>query len=369
MKRILVIVLMLSVLVPLRAQDLKLTDIEETWLNAEGPIPVKVTGKKPGIGDFATAFSKKYRDNVLVGKLYNYLTADFVDEEVADFDLDSRSGFVSIHLVSDATVQAEMCYWNLPDGRQRIGVKLFNFYELPRPLLMFYDYDSKDGRMMPLHPTPVDCLPDFARCDFHLPKTGKDIRLYPEYEVEGEAWLRYDGLNGFVFDGPDSIEMEFSMAPGKAIVDCYITPGGSWANVRKGPSATSSVVARISPEGAYTLIVETPKAGWWHILDDRIYPAEAEDDADVLFLGGGQPCWIHHSVVCLDFVYSGGDVKLYEEPSRKARVVATVSPGSEGVVHPLDVNSDGGWVKISCGDLIGWVRVETLCSNPLTTCN
>lgn len=324
---------------------------------------------RPGIGDFAAAFSGKYRDNMLVGKLYNYLTADYADEEVAGFELDPRSGYVSISLVSDATVQAEMCFWNLPDGRQRIGVRLYNYYELSRPLLLFYDYDAKDGRMMPLHPAPVGLLPDFARCDFHLPQRGKDIRLYPEYEVEGEAWLRYDGFNGFVFDGPDSIEMAYSMAPGKAIVDCYITSGGAWANVRRGPTVNSDVVARISPEESYTLILEKPTAGWWHILDDRIYPAESEDDTDVLFLGGGQPCWIHHSIVCIDFIFTDGkDVKLLAAPSYKADVTASIAPSNEKAVHPLDVSSDGGWVKVVCGEASGWIRVENLCSNPLTTC-
>lgn len=299
MKRILAIASLLLFLLPLRAQDLTLNDIEETWLNADGAIPVTVTGNKPGIGDFATAFSRKYRDNSLLDILYNCLTVKgYKNEDLDEFTLDARSGYMEINLVSDATVNAQMCYWNLPDGRQRVGVKLLNYYELPLPLLLFYDYDRTDGRMMPLHPAPVDRLPDFSRCNFQLPQKGKDIQLFPAYEVDGEAWLRYDGLNGFVFDGPDGIEMEYSMAPGKPIVDCYILSGGSAANVRRGPTVNSDVVARISPEESYTLILEKPTAGWWHILDDRIYPAESEDDTDVLFLGGGQPCWIRVENLC-----------------------------------------------------------------------
>ncbi len=159
------------------------------------------------------------------------------------------------------------------------------------------------------------------------------------------------------------------MAPGKPIVDCYILSGGSAANVRRGPTVNSDVVARISPEESYTLILEKPTAGWWHILDDRIYPAESEDDTDVLFLGGGQPCWIHHSIVCIDFIFTDGkDVKLLAAPSYKADVTASIAPSNEKAVHPLDVSSDGGWVKVVCGEASGWIRVENLCSNPLTTC-
>jgi len=367
MKRLFAIAFMLFFLLPLGAQELTLSEIEDTWMSSDIPVVYTHQGK-PNIGDFATAFCKKYRDNGLVGIWYDCLSGKRDNEDVAEFNLDTRNGYVDISLVSDATVAGQMCFWNLPDGRQRVGVKLFNYYELPRPILLFYDYYKETGSMTP--ELVVDHMPDFARCGFSLPQKGKDIQLFPEYEIDGEAWLRYDGLNGFRLDAPDNIELAYSAATGKPIVDVYLLGEGSWVNVRKGPTSNSEVVAKLSPEQIVTMILETPKNGWWHIQDDRVYPAEEEDDTDCLFLGGGSPCWIHNSVVGFSLTFFNGmGVPVYAQPSWRSEVIATIKPGEEEpFAHPLDVSSDGGWVKIVCGKVIGWIRAESICSNPLTTC-
>ena len=158
--------------------------------------------------------------------------------------------------------------------------------------------------------------------------------------------------------------MADSMAPGQPIVYCFIVDE-SKTNIRQTPGG--AVIAQLSPEQIYSLIVTKPSNGWWQIEYSSV-SLEGDEEGEIQLAPRGTPCWIHYSVLCISTRNYGENAKLdlYAEPSWKAAVSGTLI--GETLVHPIDVSADGGWVKVRYEQLTGWVRVEDLCSNPLTTC-
>ena len=105
------------------------------------------------------------------------------------------------------------------------------------------------------------------------------------------------------------------------------------------------------------------KNGWWKI-EDNIY--EAEENAEVKLHGSKTGYWIHNSIVGFG-VAGKQDDALYAKPSKKARMIK-VSPGEGLYFHPLEVR--GNWVKVVSidGRYTGWMLIDRICSNSLTTC-
>ena len=93
---------------------------------------------------------------------------------------------------------------------------------------------------------------------------------------------------------------------------------------------------------------------------------EAEENAEVKLHGSKTGYWIHNSIVGFG-VAGKQDDALYAKPSKKARMIK-VSPGEGLYFHPLEVR--GNWVKVVSidGRYTGWMLIDRICSNSLTTC-
>ena len=139
---------------------------------------------------------------------------------------------------------------------------------------------------------------------------------------------------------------------------------GPVTNIRTAPNAKAKVAMTLpTDKGSYELLLGEVKNGWWKI-EDNIY--EAEENAEVKLHGSKTGYWIHNSIVGFGIAGEQDDA-LYAKPSKKARMIK-VSPGDVLYFHPLEVR--GNWVKVVSidGRYTGWMLIDRICSNSLTTC-
>mgnify|MGYP000253527361 CR=1 FL=1 len=72
--------------------------------------------------------------------------------------------------------------------------------------------------------------------------------------------------------------------------------------------------------------------------------------------------WIHHSLV---YALNTYDLEVMESPNQKKQV--GIIKGEIGdPFNILDVQCE--WIKIQYKSLVGWVKSEEICGNPVTTC-
>ena len=354
--QILSVVAALLLMRPAVAQEsFTIAELRTEWGNEA--IGLQSRPQKPGIADFVLAFAYGHQGMVLTDETIRQMTREnYVNEDVAEFTLDRRAGYMALRMVSDGTQEMEMCYWNLPAGTKRVAVMLQDVYDPdPDPFLRFYDYDADRNELVALNPPPVDIQLDHTLCHFHLPRTGKDIRILCHY-TEDPAWYRYAGAEGFRYDGPDYLEP----GPAEPALGCYLISGKSKMNLRYAPGG--EVAVQVPPD-IYVLSVAEPTDGWWRITGRMIWAVEGRN----FFLPSG-PYWISATLLGLGLRNYGGEpVDLRTEPRDDAPVAGTVTEEAAEVT-PLDVTKDFEWVKVRWGQVSGWVRSEMLCDNPVTNC-
>lgn len=339
----------------LAQESFTIDELRTEWGNEA--IGLQSRPQMPGIADFVLAFAYGHQGMVLTDETIRQMTREnYVNEDVAEFTLDRRAGYMALRMVSDGTQEMEMCYWNLPDGTKRVAVMLQDVYDPdPDPFLRFYDYDADRNELVALNPPPVDIQLDHTLCHFHLPRTGKDIEILCHY-TEDPAWYRYAGTEGFRYDGPDYLEP----GPAEPALGCYLISGKSNMNLRYAPGG--EVAVQVPPD-IYVLSVADPTDGWWRITGRMIWAVEGRN----FFLPSG-PYWISATLLGLGLRNYGGEpVDLRTEPRDDAPVAGTVTEEAAEVT-PLDVTKDFEWVKVRWGQVSGWVRSEMLCDNPVTNC-
>ena len=345
-KLILVIATLLSGMLTAGAQELTIPQIRAEWPKAAIQVP-QVKGRI-GIPEFAYAVAKAFPGNDLTDELKAQLdNPGRENEDVDEFVLDRQNGYCSLGFISDGTVNMEMCYWNRKDGRKLVAVKLFNVYEDKRPLMLLYNYNPENGYLEP--ELDIDIFAPYTVLSFSLPREGKDIEVFLK-EFPDLVSLRYDGDGGFEYD-----------IPPMPIVGCFLvdtTP----TNIRRAPKG--EVIMKLDPDECYMMTVVDPTDGWWRILGETVLGM----DDEVVLTEDDTQAWIHYSVIGAGLRNYGGEkVALRESPSEDSKVVGTIDQ-QEALVNPLDVNSDGSWVKVKWGKLSGWLDSEWLCGNSLTTC-
>ncbi len=136
------------------------------------------------------------------------------------------------------------------------------------------------------------------------------------------------------------------------MLEAMLTDSDETTNIRSTPGG--NVVMKLNSGKddsmkAYVFMLTSPQNGWWKI--DDLWNAADDEEETVLQGSDTGEYWIHYSVLGVDTRNYGGQ-ELYQELT----------------LMPIDVQGDWVKVKVSGFDVIGWIEVEWLCSNPLTNC-
>ena len=143
---------------------------------------------------------------------------------------------------------------------------------------------------------------------------------------------------------------------------------GTDTNVRNAPKG--QVVDKLSAKGTWMLVVSKPRNGWWQINDGVYYDAipdnSPEGDAFISLHGSSTGYWIHYSCIGFGLIGNGSGHTFRAAPDYKAPAVYTSQIDER--LHPLELR--GKWVKVATldGKHTGWITMDIICGNPLTTC-
>ena len=141
---------------------------------------------------------------------------------------------------------------------------------------------------------------------------------------------------------------------------------GTPTNVRNAPKGK---VVQTLPDidGGYGVTLLEVKNNWWRI--DPVIDIYGDEDEDFVQLKGSNTgYWVHYSV--LGFTIAGDyENVLRETPSPKGKPLKLgFSYLVETGLRPLEIR--GEWIKVITTDkrYTGWMPIDRICDNPLTTC-
>jgi len=361
MKRFLTTLSALMVVLPVLAQEKKLTLFEYAnhW-DDRYEYKFNSQDKEHYFDGLIDRYAMLLSDNPMMDALSAQFTGDSenIDIPVAEFKLDDRNNYVKIRLKSEKLAEMEGRLWILPDGKQWFVVKMVNYEEDSLPRIFFFKVDSAKGELIPAS-SPDGLRYGFIE-NFLLPRSGREIEVKFENQPSDKMVLEDDGT--FVYK---------AYAP--YAFACYVNdpdPSGI-TNVRNAPGG--KIILRIGEEteaadsqdgdwpddgGICILDVFNPKNGWWQILGYYVDGKEIKGQA-----------WIHYSVLEMSTRnYNGQSLNLYQEPSADAPVVGTITEEAASV-RPMDMSEDGEWMKVKSASGTGWIETEWLCGNPYTNCS
>ena len=141
---------------------------------------------------------------------------------------------------------------------------------------------------------------------------------------------------------------------------------GTPTNVRNAPNG--KVVQKLPDiDGGYVVSLLEVKNNWWKI--DPIIAIYGDEDEDHLQLKGSKTgYWLHYSVLQFNIAGDPENV-LRETPSPKGKPMKfEPSYLFEVGLRPLEIR--GEWIKVITTDKrhTGWMPIDKICDNPLTTC-
>ena len=141
---------------------------------------------------------------------------------------------------------------------------------------------------------------------------------------------------------------------------------GTPTNVRNAPNG--KIVQKL-PEvnGGYVVSLLEVKNKWWKV-DPIVEIYGDEEDEYVELKGSKTGYWLHYSVLQFNIAGEHENV-LRQTPSAKGKPLKLgTSYLMEVGLHPLE--SRGEWIKVITTDnrYTGWMPIDKICDNPLTTC-
>ena len=139
---------------------------------------------------------------------------------------------------------------------------------------------------------------------------------------------------------------------------------GTPTNVRNAPNG--KVVQKLPEvDGGYVVSLIEVKNKWWKI-DPVIEIYGDEDDENLQLKGSKTGYWVHYSVLQLNIAGDPENV-LRATPKGKPLKLET-SYLLEVGLRPLEIQ--GEWIKVVTTDnrYTGWMPIDKICDNPLTTC-
>ena len=144
----------------------------------------------------------------------------------------------------------------------------------------------------------------------------------------------------------------------------FLSDDDTIANICNRPSGEA--VITLSGEELYMFDLVTPCDGWWRVVS--FCNPENYDEDTSLEGSDTDEYWIHYSLLGIyTRNYGGETLHLRSAPDEEADVVASFN--EEMLFRPMDMQGDWVKVKLDNTDIVGWIEVEWLCSNPLTNCS
>lgn len=131
-------------------------------------------------------------------------------------------------------------------------------------------------------------------------------------------------------------------------------------NIRNAPGGKVVCKLPLLDEG-YIVCIDRIEKGWCHIVGTAIEPAI--DGDTVKLTGSTTGYWIHNSLLAGKGMGDGA-VTLYASKSKHSKVVLKTNDWTE--FTPIEIS--GEWVKVKVGKKTGWMRIDEVCSNPVTNC-
>ena len=144
-----------------------------------------------------------------------------------------------------------------------------------------------------------------------------------------------------------------------------IDSSGTPTNIRNAPNG--KVVKKLPDvDGGYVVSLLEVKNNWWKIEPVIDIYGDVEEQIDLK--GSKTGYWIHYSV--LQFGIAGDHENvLRQTPSTKGKFLK-IEPSYllEIGLQPLEIR--GEWIKVITTDkrYTGWMPIDRICDNPLTTC-
>ena len=141
---------------------------------------------------------------------------------------------------------------------------------------------------------------------------------------------------------------------------------GTPTTIRNAPNG--KVVKKLPDiDGGYVVSLLEVKNNWWRI--DPIIDIYGDEEEDCVQLKGSKTgYWIHYSVLQFNIAGDHENV-LRETPSPKGKLMQ-LEPSYlfEVGLRPLEIR--GKWIKVITTDkrYTGWMPIDKICDNPLTTC-
>ena len=149
-------------------------------------------------------------------------------------------------------------------------------------------------------------------------------------------------------------------------VGAYICDkSGTPTNVRNAPNG--KVVYQLPDvDGGYVVSLIEVKNNWWKI--EPVVWVYGDDEEDIELKGSNTGYWLHYSVLQFNIAGDPTDV-LRATPSPKGKPLKLGATYLLEVgLRPLEIR--GEWIKVITSDkrYTGWMPIDRICDNPLTTC-
>lgn len=174
--------------------DSVLTESEKVlgWHDSDAEVNVYKSDGKPTIGDFFLSFAASYQTPIMMMALEKLNDPSFNDEDIHEWVLDKKNGYLKLVMVSNKSYWVEACYWNCDNGHKLFVVNL----NAPSQVLLPFDYDPVTNLLTPVHDT-FQMLKNHTDLVAQLPRQGKDIILRPRDNFDKvSGYLKWRG-NGF----------------------------------------------------------------------------------------------------------------------------------------------------------------------------
>ena len=153
----------------------------------------------------------------------------------------------------------------------------------------------------------------------------------------------------------------------QTVANAYIFDNsGTPTNIRHAPNG--KVVQKLPDiDGGYVVSLLEVRNNWWKI-DPIIEIYGDEEDANVQLKGSTTGYWVHYSVLGFGIAGDHENV-LRATPSPKGKLIK-IAPSYliETTLRPIEIR--GEWIKVITSDkrYTGWMPINKICYNPLTTC-